>query len=244
MARLNVLGAQGYELLTLRGDAVYRLRDRMAAILGSLWSYAPESMIEPQVAASKRLHRMAEWLEIIEELAPVLTEVVGADLLYQKEPYLRIARPGRREDAIGIHRDTHYGASPSEWVVWVPLTNATDGAELRIMPNSHLLPESAFPWTQDGPADCEKGSDKHWLGFRYSPKRMAPDVEAMALPVPCRLGQAILFNSACVHGQVVNAAPWTRVSIDIRVVDAKAEIQGRRGLHGDLYEPLLARQAA
>lgn len=245
MARLAVpRAAQGYEVLTLAGDAVFRLRDRLESFLGVLWHYAPADLTAEQVRGSKHLHGLTEWREILTDNVHVLREVVGEDLLYQREPYLRIARPGRPEDQVGIHRDTHYGASPHEWVLWVPLTNATNGAELRIMPNSHRLPEEALPWTQFHSPDCPRGSDKHWLGFRYAPKRMAPDVEAMALPVPCRVGEAILFNSACVHGQIANDAPWTRVSIDIRVVDAKAPIEGERGLHGKLYAPLLEGQPA
>lgn len=235
----------GYEVLTLRGDAVYRLRDRMANTLGalhSLWQHVGEIAAE-QVAASKRLHAMPEWTEILHEHEETLREVVGEELLYQCEPYLRVARPGRVQDQIGIHRDTHYGASEHEWVLWIPLTSATAGAELRILPGSHLEPEGAYQWTQEAGA-CERGSDKHWLGFRYAPKRMSAEVEAATVPVPCELGQAILFNSACVHGQIVNLAPWTRVSMDVRIVDALAPIQAERGLHGSLYRPLRLREAA
>lgn len=245
MARLTApRAAQGYEVLTLRGDAVYRLRDRLEAALGILAHYAPTDLTEQQVAASKRLHAMPEWREILTDNVEALAAVVGDDLLHQREPYLRVARPNRPEDQVGIHRDTHYGASADEWVLWVPLTNATHGAEMRIMPGSHLLPEEALPWTQFHSPDCPRGSDKHWLGFRYAPKRMSLDVEAATLPVSCRLGEAILFNSACVHGQIVNGAPWTRVSIDIRLVDARATIQRARGLHGDLYKPLRIAESA
>lgn len=233
----------GFTVLKLQGDAVFRLRARLAAVLGDLEGYRPDDLTGAQVAATKRLHRMWEWREILDENFDSLAVVVGDDLLYQGEPYLRIARPGRPDDNIGIHRDTHYGASAAEWVLWVPLTEATSGAEMRILPRSHLEPEEAFPWRQ-APAACERGSERHWLGFRYAPKRMSPEVEAQALPVACHVGEAILFNSACVHGQVVNAAPWTRISMDIRLVDAKAPIQRSRGLHGDLYRPLRSPEVA
>ena len=231
----------GYEVINLKGEAMHRLRGRMWALLGDLESYAPEGDItKAQVEASKKLHAMPEWRELLRDNAETLKAVVGEELLYQREPYLRIARPGRREDQVGIHRDTHYGTSEYEWVLWVALTDATDGAELRILPGSHLKPDSAYPWTQEPSEDCTKGSDKHWLGFRYAPKRMSAEVEAATVPVPCKVGQAILFNCNAVHGQIANAATWTRMSIDIRVVDARARIKLDRGVHGDLYEPFLS----
>lgn len=235
----KLINGSGYGVINLNGDAVIRLRERVKTLLGPLESYAPNGDITAeQVAASKKLHAMQEWRAILTENAELLKATVGDELLYQREPYLRIARPGKREDQVGIHRDTHYGTSPHEWVLWIALTNATDGAEMRILPGSHLETDEAYPWTQEPSADCQRGSDKHWLGFRYAPKRMSADVEAQALPVPCKVGEAILFNSNAVHGQIVNTAPWTRISVDIRLVDARSPITLERGLHGKLYEPL------
>jgi ectoine hydroxylase-related dioxygenase (phytanoyl-CoA dioxygenase family) len=230
----------GYKVVRLNGDAVFRLRDRLGNAIGhlqSLWMH-DEDITAEQVAASKQLHAMSEWREVLLDNEELFLEAVGEEILYQREPYLRVARPGRLQDQIGIHRDTHYGASSHEWVLWIPLTDATDGAELRILPGSHLKDEDAYPWTQASVPACERGSEKHWLGFRYAPKRMSAEVEAQTVPVPCPLGSAILFNSACVHGQIVNRAPWTRVSIDVRLVDASAPIEWTRGLRGSLYEPL------
>jgi len=242
MARL--IDSQGYEVLSLLGNSVYRLRDRLESRLGILAHYAPEEIIEQQVQTSKHLYGLREWRDILVDNAGILTGLLGPDLLCQREPYLRIARPWKPEDQIGIHRDTHYGASSSEWVLWIPLTNATDGAEMRILPGSHREPEEAYPWTQEQNATCERGSDRHWLGFRYAPKRMSSEVEARTVPIPCRVGEALLFNSACVHGQVLNTAPWTRVSIDIRLVPASTPVEHERGIRLNFYESLSVMEVA
>lgn len=234
------MNADGYEVIRLRGDAPQRLRARLQSLLGVLLEdYAPDGDISAeQVAVSKRLHSMWEWKEILTENVDQFKDVIGGNLLYQQEPYLRIARPGRTEDQVGIHRDTHYGSSAHEWVLWVALTDTLPGAELRILPGSHVAPDEAYPWTQDASADCEQGSDKHWLGFRYAPKRMSAEVEAATVPVPCKVGEAILFNCNAVHGQIVNSSPHTRFSVDIRMVDAGAKIEVKRGIHGNIYVPL------
>lgn len=238
-----MIQADGYEILRLRGTAVERLCERLNAILGPLEAYAPEADITAdQVAASKAIHGMQQWRDILIDNAERLREVVGQKLLYQREPYLRIARPHRPEDQVGIHRDTHYGSSECEWVLWVALTDAVDGAEFRILPGSHLQPDEAYPWTQAQNPNVSQGSEKHWLGFRYAPKKMADWVEEATLAVPCRIGEAILFNCNAVHGQKQNTARWTRMSLDIRLVDAEAQIALDRGIHGQLYVPL--REAA
>lgn len=229
----------GFQRIDLKGDAVYRLKSRLEAHTGPLELYDASDFTQKHVELMKKIHQMWEWKEIIEDNADQINYFAGiVNLLYQKEPYLRIARTGRPEDNIGIHRDTHYGASDKEWVLWVPLTNATRGGELRLIPASHKEPDERYPWVQVENPEVEKGSDKHWLGFRYAPKKMSPETEALCVPVPCFVGEAILFNCACVHGQIVNKAPWTRFSIDIRLADEKSDIQRNRGLHGDLYARL------
>src|SRR5262245_60902947 len=45
---------------------------------------------------------------IIRADLPLWQSLVGLDLHVQKFPYLRLARPGKAQDNIGIHRDTHY----------------------------------------------------------------------------------------------------------------------------------------
>lgn len=225
----------GYGVFALAGDDVFALRIELRDLAGRLESYAPEDFGGRNVEIVKAFHRLEHWKAILGQNRAQLEAVVGAELMYQREPYMRILRTGRLEDSVGIHRDTHYGASLDEWVLWIPLTHAINGAELTILPGSHLKPEDAYPWTQQQ-GDCERGSERHWLGFMWAPKRMDKSVEDQCVPVPCRVGEAILFNTNCVHGIKVNQAPWTRWSIDIRLVEA-AKVR-QRGVHGEMFERL------
>ena len=235
----------GYEVIDLTGDGVIRLVEAMTLAAGHLPRLNPSDLVKEQTRLTHYLHdRIAHrWERILLDNASHLRQVVGEDVAFERTPYLRIARSGMPEDNIGIHRDTHYGASPAEWVLWIPLTEATDGAELRILPGSWTEPEEAYPWTQE-PSEVAKGSEKHWLGFLYAPKRMNADTEARCIPIPCRVGQAILFNSASVHGQIVNTAPWTRVSMDIRLISESAMVKSAAGVRGKHYQPLSLKEAA
>lgn len=226
----------GYKVFKLNPDPVYRLKRELAKLTGPLESYQAwdeKEWTTTHVFITKRFHEM-DWLSILKENRKAVERVIG-EFLYQKEPYLRIARPNRPEDNIGIHRDTDYGASKNEWVLWIPLTDAIKGAELGILPGSHL---KDYEYTQEVNEDVQKGSDKHWLGFRYAPKRFSKDIEDQVQPIRCMVGEAILFNCACIHGQNVNKAPWTRFSIDVRVVNKEAEFTKARGMHGEIYASL------
>jgi ectoine hydroxylase-related dioxygenase (phytanoyl-CoA dioxygenase family) len=227
----------GFKVFKLKGDTVFKLREAISKWTGRLEDYRgaidPKCWTQDHVFLVKKFHEM-NWKEILIQNKQTLYEIVG-DFLYQKEPYLRIARPFKEEDNIGIHRDTDYGASKSEWVLWVPLTNAIKGGELGILPGSHL---KDYSFTQEENKDVPKGSDKHWLGFRYAPKRFSEEVESQVMPIPCLAGEAIIFNTACIHGQKVNRASWTRFSIDIRLVNKDAEFTKSRGVHGEIYAQL------
>lgn len=226
---------EGFSVFELDGNDAAGLRRELAKLAGPLETYAPEDFTKRNLELVRAMHQLPQWRNSLRKNRGVLEEVVGPELMYQREPYMRILRRDRPDDSVGFHRDTHYGAALDEWVLWMPLTDAVDGAELRILPGSHLEPEEAYPWTQEQ-GDCERGSARHWLGFMWAPKRMAKEVERQCIPVPCMVGEAILFNTNCVHGIEVNRAPWTRWSIDIRLVDASKVRQ--RGIHGEMFEKL------
>jgi len=170
--------------------------------------------------------------------ADFFTRFVGLDLHVQKYPYVRVARPGLRQDNIGVHRDTQYGASPYELSVWIPYGDLDEGGALRVLPGSHLLPERDFEFEQRPDPVVTKGSQKHKLGFPYAPKALKGDVESRMQPVPIRLGEMLIFSLSLVHGQTINAGAVTRLSTDIRLVNSLAPIEWQRSVHADYYEPL------
>ncbi|MFN8634353.1 MAG: phytanoyl-CoA dioxygenase family protein [Chloroflexota bacterium] len=149
---------------------------------------------------------------------------LGPDLLVQVSPYLRMARPGKLQDNIGYHRDTFYGASPYELSVWIPYVDLPAESSLSVLSGSHVRPESDFPVTQTQSAEVTKGSNLHKIGFPYAPKVMDPAPLAGIVAVPVKLGQALVFSLATVHGSTHNGGTTTRWSTDIRVANALAPI--------------------
>ena len=57
------------------------------------------------------------------------------DLKALKKPFLRIARPFKIEDNIGLHKDTIYGQSPYEMSIHVPLMSLGNKSCLKFAKN-------------------------------------------------------------------------------------------------------------
>ncbi len=193
---------------------------------------------EIQVKMTKFFRDCKFGKPIIENQLSLFKPLMGLDLFVQRNPYLRMARPGKPQDNIGYHRDTYYGGSPYEISVLVPYVDIPAPSALQVMTGSHILPENYFPTTQvENPDNAvRKGTAKHQLGFLYAPKVMGPSIEKNMLAVPLKVGQAITFSLSTVHGCIVNKGENTRWSSDIRIMNAFAPVD--LSARPDYYEPL------
>ena len=219
------------------------LRDSVSSSIASIERYHESVQddarhTELQALLSTRFQEARIANRIIRAELPVWQSLIGTDLHVQRFPYLRVARPGKPQDNIGIHRDTHYGATPYEVSVSLAFTDNGVAGALGVITGSHLRAEADFPVTQTQSADVTKGSVKHKLGFLYAPKQMSSDVRSRVEPAPTRPGEALVFSLSLIHGQEVNASAVTRFSTDIRLVNSFAPIQWQRTVHADYYEPL------
>ena len=168
-------------------------------------------------------------LEIGRSQLALFREFIGPDTHIQRQPYLRIARPGKPEDNIGLHRDTFYGQTPYEVYVHIPFTDVDDGSALQVVSGSHVRAETDYTVIPLGKAAWDKGSPKHEMGFPYAPKKIADDLSTQLRPVALRVGQAMIFSPALVHGQEINVGSTTRISIDLRIVNSLAPINIKEG---------------
>ena len=226
----------GYEIWTLGNKAILSLMLGKMSLhqkLGPLEEYA-EDDLERHAAAAKEVAHIPK--SIITAERKRFYELIGSDLHIQRQPFLRISRPGIVEDNIGLHRDTWYGDTPHEISVWIPFTDTCEGNALRVAPGSHLWSEAAHPVERfDG--GVEKGSVKHSLGFIHGqPKRLA--VPHHTVPLPVRVGQMIVFSLALLHGVEVNKSARTRVSMDVRLTNSFAPVKFSRSRDEHYYEPL------
>lgn len=162
--------------------------------------------------------------KIITAQLELFKALLGPDLNIQSQPYLRITRPRKPQDNIGYHRDTFYGCSPFEISVLVPYANVPAEGSLAVLSGSHTRPESDFPTQQVQNPEVEKGSARHQIGFLYAPKLIDPAYTTNMRPIPLKLGEALVFSLATVHGSVENRGQTSRWSSDIRLVNALAPV--------------------
>ena len=167
----------------------------------------------------------------------LLQKFIGYDILIQKKPFLRIARPEKKSDNIGYHRDTLYGQSPFEVAVHSPLVSLNEKSCLKFSPCSHVDPESKYDIEEASNVNVSKGSKKHEMGHPYAPKN--PKIEEKVMvPLPLNLGQAVIFPPSTLHGQVVNLGQNTRFSFDFRIVSPYAPINIRKDFSSRGYAEL------
>lgn len=227
----------------IRSELLEELRKNWIPNLDSLDNYHlhvedDSRHIEIQTALSKFYQTSNFGPRLIEENIAFFKAFVGLDLHVQKFPYLRIARPDKPQDNIGIHRDTHYGSSPYELSVSIPFTENGPKGALGVVSGTHLLSEASLPVEKTQSQDVEQGSVKHKLGFLYAPKLMSDEIRAQVVPIPVKVGQALVFSLSLVHGQEVNSSNITRFQSDIRIVNSMAPIQWERSVHADYYKSL------
>ncbi len=242
---------QGWLQITLSDPSpVEAARDAVLAHLRARWFSDLERLEDYHLFATedalhfKIQHDVARFYweggfgpEVIRRNPEPFRALAGLDLHIQRYPYLRIARPDRRQDNVGFHRDIHYGSSPYEVSVHVPLTDPGIEGSLALIPGSHLESDRAYPWTRRESAEVAQGSSRHQLGFVYAPKDMGSAIAERMKPIHTQVGQALMFGLAIVHGQEVNRGPVTRFSTDIRIVNSMAPINWERSVRQDYYMP-------
>lgn len=197
-----------------------------------------EEHTEMQIKLTKAYRQQGFGPEILCSQLPFFKELLGPDLFIQANPYLRIARPGKKQDNIGYHRDTFYGGSPYELSCLVPFVDLPQKSALSVLPGSHIQSEEIYPTHQIVNPDSavRKGTAKHQLGFLYAPKVMNPSIEEQMVAIPLKVGQALIFSLSTVHGSILNAGPCSRWSSDIRVMNALAPVDLSE--RPDYYKPI------
>jgi ectoine hydroxylase-related dioxygenase (phytanoyl-CoA dioxygenase family) len=225
-------------------EYAHRLEKKAQALTGTQCTLANmHTMVDD--AAFKKLHvELAQYfwdsefsIHAGKAFLQSMRDMMGLDIFVQYMPYLRLARPGKREDNIGYHKDTQYGQTPYELAVHVPFLDLDEAASLRVISASHRAPESDYLGEAEA-TSVTKGSMDHMLGKPYAPKNLTMPTGVASSSLAMRVGQAALFTPALFHGQEINRGSVTRVSTDLRFVNANAVPNLKIGKTRAGYVPL------
>ncbi len=130
----------------------------------------------------------------------LLDIIVGNELVMQKKINLSIQLPQDDSSLLAVHSDIWSGDSPYEVVVWIPLVNCFKTKSMYILKaNKYKKFEKKFKFLS------KKNSN-------YIFDSIKKDINWIKI----NKGQALIFNQALPHGNIVNKEKETRWSLNCR----------------------------
>lgn len=184
---------------------------------------------------------------VAENIEPFI-QVLGPDIDIQSSPHVRVSRPNQDGDLIDWHRDSFYGAHPTDLNIWFPLFPLGQNAGLVYLEGSHAIPVKDLRTIQDPNefrAKVTKGSVAHQVGYVYETKtddtisKMDPKDATLIAP---EFGQVIFFFGCGVH-RAQNPSNMTRFSIDCHIHNAYAPTGARPGFYRELHRGLVGKSS-
>jgi len=136
------------------------------------------------------------WITTIKEIAfTKLKENLGPDLLIQSKINLSIQMPNDESSILPAHSDSWSSDTPFQLNLWIPLTNAYDTNSMFVYnPNYSIRIFKKI--NQNRNTKIKKPNKTDFIKLK--------------------LGEFVLFNPACLHGNIKNTTKSTRVSLNVR----------------------------
>lgn len=244
---MDLFGVEGYLLKTLDNkECILNITEKFEKLLhqrvsreATLETYHNfVSNDDEQVKIHYEMSQLfwdEQWhLEIFKKNKSFFDEMVGPDLDVQTKPHFRLARPDKRQDNIGFHRDVEYGATAYEVSCLFTLTKLNALGAIQLVPGSHSLTKINVTAVKN--AEVEKGSIKHQLGVPYFLQTLDDDIlRSKLIPIPMEMGEVLCFSLAVIHGQEVNRSSATRWTFDTRVKNSFVKSGSRDDYYINLY---------
>lgn len=151
-----------------------------------------------------------------------IDRLVGNELAMQNKVNLSIQMPNDLTSVLPVHADPWSAETPFEVVEWLPLVDVFDTKAMFILaPEHNRTVREAMSDLPDGGKSLdlfEMYKDKfHWVSVSY--------------------GQVLVFSPLLLHGNVVNAVPETRWSLNSRVTGLFTPYTSDEKCLGRFYSP-------
>ena len=158
-------------------------------------------------------------------------EVVGTELASNKMVNFSIQIPNDESSVLPIHSDMFSGESPYQINLWVPLTNAKDT-------NSMCIFNPGFSQSV-----CQNFNEYEKTGLDKFMTENKEDYIFLDVPY----GKALVFSSACLHGNVINNTKSTRLSFNCRYKNLFSPYNKSKESEkklGSFYKPITPKAAS
>lgn len=158
----------------------------------------------------------------------LLHALVGNELAMQSRVNLSVQMANDNSSLLDLHSDVYGGETPFQVVQWLPFVDVAGTKSMFILPQakSREIAKQLSSFSDGGMAalfDRVK-DDLVWLDIPY--------------------GKVLIFDSSCLHGNVVNKTPTSRWSINCRFTGLFTPYTSYEKKLGSFYLPITTRAAS
>lgn len=157
----------------------------------------------------------------------ILATLVGNELAMQNKVNMSVQQPDDESSILPMHSDTWTGDSPFQVVLWVPLTDASETNSMFFLP-----PNESREARKRVAAGEFKSMDEIENAYRS---------QLITMVVP--YGKVLVFDSSCLHGNVLNETKTARWSINCRFTGLLTPFTNPERRLGTYYLPITTRAA-
>ena len=190
-------------------------------------SVAPEKLNDLRLQVFRAMNERA-WLRPTYHALGrrLLAALVGNELAMQNRVNLSIQMPSDNSSLLDIHSDVYGGETPFQVVQWLPLVDVAGRKSMFILPSAK---------TREVAKELNRLGDMRAL---YA--RVEPDLVWLDIPY----GKVLVFDSSCLHGNVVNDTATTRWSLNCRFTGLFTPYTSYEKKLGSFYLPITVRAAS
>jgi sporadic carbohydrate cluster 2OG-Fe(II) oxygenase len=190
---------------------------------------APEKLNDLRLFVFRALNEFA-WLRPTYHALgrSLLGALVGNELAMQNRVNLSIQMSDDNSSLLDIHSDVYGGETPFQVVQWLPLVDVAGTKSMFILPQAK---------TREVEKELNRLGEG---GMRVLFDRVKADLVWLDIPY----GKVLVFDSSCLHGNVVNETPTTRWSLNCRFTGLFTPYTSYEKKLGSFYLPITTRAAS
>ena len=156
-----------------------------------------------------------------------LATLVGNELAMQNKVNMSVQQPNDESSVLPMHSDIWTGDSPFQVVLWVPLTDASDTNSMFFLP----------------PKESREARQRAAAGEFKSMDQIEDTYHSQMITMVVPHGKVLVFDSNCLHGNVLNETKTARWSINCRFTGLLTPFTNPERRLGTYYLPITTRAA-
>jgi len=156
-----------------------------------------------------------------------LAILVGNELSMQNKVNLSIQQPNDESSVLPMHSDIWTGDSPFQVVLWLPLTDASKSNSMFFLP----------------PNESHEARQRVAAGDFKSMDHIESEYHSQMITLVVPYGKVLIFDSNCLHGNILNETKTSRWSINCRFTGLLTPFTNPERRLGTYYLPITTRAA-